>query len=545
MLMHSELAYVPQMDPRDLPHHRLIQTGEVADIALEIGEHVTGVMDLKPGPIPKAICNDVLKEMVGFCFKAISDLVRTLRPHRLMESLLTFHESLVKESTFSRLSIATRIQTFEESTNTVSELARDMAEFAQSGVASRFIIEFVASQPPSGFRPMGLAVYDRLQALASQLITLGSISDCLHFKVCDVELSLASGRIEINHKAFVAAQLMQAGSLASSHVANSEAEFVRHMGENPHPVDLPPETADINRATKAEFGYSISDLVRFLTALGDISMDLRPITPTVVERSTLLTTLASALDWNLKKIEACLNMFLLVPRQEYMAPPPQCRFEDLSPWRFNRALSYLRRPLLARKRNVTDEILWGHRHLDLARQYLVQLCSSTRLKAESPEMKSLLARFRHEMGKRFNDAVYEYLLGMPQVIIKKQVSKLGSFALDNLGDIDVLCAEPKRRILWVIECKSLAMARTPYEMRAQVEALIIDEKRPSIVQKHNARARWVARHLKHVLNAIGIQSHHDWKVRPLIVLDTPPLSPLLERPPIPIVSLDMLKSILS
>ena len=316
------------------------------------------------------------------------------------------------------------------------------------------------------------------------------------------------------------------------------------MGRRLETVDLPPEEAEINLATKAEFGHSISDLVRFLTALGDISMDMKPITPSVMERDSLVSALVSLLNWPEDKIEACLHLFSLTPRSTYLNCPP---FEkpDVYPWRFNRAVSYLRRPLVVRHKNGKREILWGHRSLDSSRGYLVQLCSSTRLKATSAEMRSLLARFRHEAGTRFNNSVYEVLQANPRLLVRQRISAFRNLRTDNLGDIDVLCAERDKRVLWVIECKSLAIARTPYEISMHLREMTVgDGKHSSAIKKHQARSSWIKQHLRKVSwNRSASALNPGWKVfNPLLVLDAIPLSPLFKEISMPVISVHMLKT---
>jgi hypothetical protein len=114
---------------------------------------------------------------------------------------------------------------------------------------------------------------------------------------------------------------------------------------------------------------------------------------------------------------------------------------------------------------------------------------------------------------------------------------------DNLGDIDVLCAERDKRVLWVIECKSLAITRTPYEMSMHLRELTVgDGKHSSTIKRHQARSNWIMRHLGNVLESIGISFESGWKVQPLLVLDTTPLSPLFKEISMPVISVDMLKT---
>jgi hypothetical protein len=544
MLLHTDISHVPQLDPRHLPPYRLIQAGETEEILDELREHLVESGTLKRGHVPQNMCNTMLKEMVSFCFSKIAALVSSLRPDGLLESLIVMSESLIRESSSQQLSLASRIKTFEHDQNIVAELPKEMTEFAQTGIASRFIIEFVATQPPRGFRPMSLAIYDRLQALADRLITYGSISDSVYFGLADVRISvLPSGRMKVDNAEYAAAAMMQIGGLAFSRVAGAEDVFRRHLGERTEPIRPVGQENAIDRAFRSEFGHALTELVDFLIALGDISMELKPTTPTVVEHNELISRLVSQLNWNREKVLQSLRLFSLSPRGAYLTPPPDSRSEDLYPWRYNRAMSYSRRPLLVRERYGKTEVLWGHRHLDFAKFYLVELCRSTRLKAKSNEMNTLLAGFRHQAGKSFNDAVYNHLERVPLLIVRNRIRKVNHLRIGNLGDIDILCADQNTTTLWVIECKSLALARTPYEMAQEIATLTAEAPaQGSVLKKHQARTVWVEQHLAEVLAWLRADPELGWKVRPLIVVDAAPITPWLKRMPIPVVSLDMLKA---
>jgi hypothetical protein len=543
MLVRSELAYVPQMDNRDLPDYRPIQTGDLEQVIDEASRHVVIARGLQPGRIEPAICNAVLNDMVAFCFNEIERLVKTLRPDGLLEVLITLSEAIIYENAFKQLTIATRLMTFAEDNTMMSEVAGDMAEFTRAGMAARFIIEFVTAQPPRGLRRISFEVYDRLQALAAMLTVWGSSSDALHFGLSEVFLSVSrAGRILIHEAQYSVAMMMRLGGLAADRLLDSESVFRKHMGEHTEPAESDFENSELGRATRAEFGHSLMELTNFLIALGDIAIDLKPTTPAIMERGALIAMLAKELQWDAAKVEHCLNLSSLAPRENYLKPPPQCRKEDLYPWRFNREISYLRRPLLLRIRDGMTEVLWGHRHVDMARSYLVQLCASTRLKAKSQEMLSLLAKYRHDAGERFNDAVYDALRQFPHLIVAKKVHKVAHLDLAHRGDIDILCADLSQTVLWVIECKSLALARTPYEMRNEIESLTLStDDQSSMIKKHEARSAWVQHHLSLVLKWLGADPGRDWTVRPLIVMETIPVSPLLRDVSMPMTSFAMLK----
>src|SRR5581483_8004695 len=195
-------------------------------------------------------------------------------------------------------------------------------------------------------------IYDRLQALAGRLIAFGSISDSLHFGLSEVDITVhSSKRVSIDNTAYSAAASMFLGTLAFSRLSHAENVFRHHLRERPDHIDRRADEDEIDHATRAEFGYTLRELVAFLNAMGDIAVDLRPTTPAIMEQETLISMVASQLGWNSEKILGCLSFFSLTARDTYMSPPRQCRTEDLYPWRFNREISYSRRPLLIRQRD--------------------------------------------------------------------------------------------------------------------------------------------------------------------------------------------------
>jgi hypothetical protein len=261
MLVRSELAYVPQMDNRDLPDYRPIQTGDLEQVIDEASRHVVIARGLQPGRIEPAICNAVLNDMVAFCFNEIERLVKTLRPDGLLEVLITLSEAIIYENAFKQLTIATRLMTFAEDNTMMSEVAGDMAEFTRAGMAARFIIEFVTAQPPRGLRRISFEVYDRLQALAAMLTVWGSSSDALHFGLCEVSLSVSrAGRILIHEAQYSMAMLMQLGGLAADRLLDSDNVFRKHMGEHTEPSGSNFENSELGKATRAEFGHSLMEL---------------------------------------------------------------------------------------------------------------------------------------------------------------------------------------------------------------------------------------------------------------------------------------------
>lgn len=59
------------------------------------------------------------------------------------------------------------------------------------------------------------------------------------------------------------------------------------------------------------------------------------------------------------KIQKILDYICLDKRASFLIPPEGFRKEDTYPWRFNRELSFTRRPLIKRD----NEYIWGNRNI--------------------------------------------------------------------------------------------------------------------------------------------------------------------------------------
>ncbi len=148
------------------------------------------------------------------------------------------------------------------------------------------------------------------------------------------------------------------------------------------------------------------------------------------------------MGWSLERVNQAINLLALKSRIDFLKPDLPHQGGDVYPWKFNRALSYLRRPFLLRERDEKTEVLWGIRHLNTVSQYLVYLCLNGRLKAKSSEMKQVMSVVRNEQTKEFNNEVADLLEQNTTLIVRRRVKKIGKSKIQGeqgvLGDVDVL-----------------------------------------------------------------------------------------------------------
>jgi hypothetical protein len=92
----------------------------------------------------------------------------------------------------------------------------------------------------------------------------------------------------------------------------------------------------------------------------------------------------------------------------------------------------------------------------------------------------------------------------------------------DAGEIDVLAVDVVNRQIHVLECKSLLFAKTPYEMRQQLDTVVNrDPNKKTAVSQVLKKAAWVSDNIEGVVQAFSLP-HSDsgnWSVHPAVVVD--------------------------
>jgi hypothetical protein len=539
----------PELEEDGLPDYRKVQEADEDELLDELGDYLSSVEKLKVGEIPDGERITVINKAVDFFYSEFKKLVASLNPEQLLEYLIAYHEAIVRETAFHRMTIPTRLACFSSEPEMIETLSKELPERHKAALASRFVIEYVVAQPPTGIRPFSLTVYDRLQALASQIVNFGFESDLVNFKLADIKRSmLPSGRLGANRDEYEKTRAKYVSVFAGGEIGRATRSFNRHWDRPQKSSEKPSFVAQMDAASAIEFGFSITEIHEMLGEAVRIGRELHP-TVAILPLEDLIRRLSEGLDWSLERVNQAIDLLALKPRLDFLKPDPPHQGGDVYPWKFNRALSYLRRPFLLRKRDGKTEVLWGIRHLNTVSQYLVYLCLNGRLKAKSAEMKQVMSVVRNEQTKEFNDEVADLLEQNPALTVRRRVKKIGKSKIQGeqgvLGDVDVLAIDPRNFSIKVIECKDFALARAPHEMKNELDELFLgrdkkNRREKSAVEHHQERVEWIRSHLSEVLSEFGLDPNATWAVEAMIVTDYELATPHLWSSPIPVVSLSEL-----
>ena len=256
----------------------------------------------------------------------------------------------------------------------------------------------------------------------------------------------------------------------------------------------------------------------------------------IMSSTKLAGKLIAATGLEEQSVQNGINLLSLSRRNKFFEPPNQT-WKDAVPWRFKRAWSYVRRPLLQIGTKESSRHMWGNRNLVNAMQYLCALCSGGRLEANTKCLNGAMSAWRKRAARQFEQLVGEILSQVTGHVTKVGIDKVGRQKIlgvdgQELGDIDVLGIIPEAHLVLVIECKDFGPARTPVEIHSQLEKLGLGpSSKKSVLVKHQARVNWISGHLDEVLPCLfNENSGCQWSVKAILVSNYELYVPHLHKP---------------
>ncbi|MFF1873001.1 hypothetical protein [Kitasatospora herbaricolor] len=531
-MLHVRRDPHPSLRPGSLPPVRPVQAAVSATVLDELGQWLAAD-GTASGDVPADERTELLNKVVGHYFRLIETTVASLSAEGLVHDLVERHEALLHDDAISREMLPARIACFGANSQPVEELVRQEKKRVEAAQANRFLIEYVAARPPSGAVPLTLDTYDHLMALAAELISRATLSDAIRQDFSDAKLALLpSGRLGVSRD-----DRYESGTNA---LATARAQAVLNVaqgeGRTAHDGSLNGPTDQVEEAMRAEFGFTLSDVmdgIGALTALGDERCNTEPY---ILPEPEVTNHLRTALSWPRDKTESFLDRMTLQPRDRFLAPG-----SDAWPWRFNREWSYARRPLVRIQAGDGPHLIWGVRHLWNSAAYWRDLVYSGRLRATSRPMKKLLGAIRQDQNKAFEERVAGTLRSAGCPITARGVAKIAGRKImsadgSDLGDIDAIGLSLSQRVVIVAEAKDFEMARNPIEMANEADSLLRGDK--SALVKLTRRAQWVQQHLASVLVHFDVAGGtKGWSVAPVIVTSRDLLSPRVLAASLPVVPL--------
>ena len=514
-------AFAQSDEPYLIPTYRNMYTiseEEVDRLLDEIGRHCLSLPECENGFIKKEDRSKIANEVVSHLYSELQSEVACLNVDGLFERIIMDLETLLFQELTMNRRYAYDLSCYPEN---VDLLLKQFKKANQTSLSLKFLAEYVASVPPEGNEPLTNYRYDRILAVCNQIIEWAYKNDLFFYDIISTPLVLLeSKRLGMSRR--------QVDHLAD---INDEAIIHQMAGfSNPNVEDfsslnlLTDYLPDINAAFEDEYGYTLQQFYTCIEGIAECG-ELMCNDTKRAPRDYVVSTVTNKTELPESVVVAVLDHITLRQRENYLKPPEPYTKLDVYPWRFNRALSLTRRPVI----QYGNELIWGNRQLHHMVRHLVNLLLEGKLEADKAKLKEIVGRLSNKRGDRFNMAVAQKLGLIDGLIVETKVSKInGKKISDNnrmfLGDVDILCIIPDKRTIIVGEAKDFSMAKNPYEMRKEYENIFVDKpKELCYISKHKRRVKWVINHLDDVKAHFRLPDG-KWKIKNALFVSKPIIS---------------------
>jgi len=186
-------------------------------------------------------------------------------------------------------------------------------------------------------------------------------------------------------------------------------------------------------------------------------------------------------------------------------------------------------------------VTWGSRACFASLRFLIDLIQSGRLRAETPALRRVVAKYGSRAGREFEDLLAT-LFEDAAWDVRRRVTRLAGLPIarddgSTLGDIDVLAVDHRTHRIVAADAKALTPALTATEIALELGATLAP--RPGMdapaAVRILERAAWLRSHLAELRETLHL-GDGNWEVEPLIVTSEELISPYVTTMPVRVVS---------
>lgn len=469
----------------------------------------------RPVPIPEKFQN--VSDKKEFCNYVVLRLVRHLIENlkefdseALISRLIDVNERLIHNREFSKIKTAAQIHCFGHNEKELEKILKQQTKLVNTSLSTRCLIEFAALNPSKGICKPSFDQLDELLTIMNEILNYGMLSDTLHFGMDNPEMGLLpSGRIGIS-KEFYNEKLQPFHK--DNTIANIKAQVETFSGyfDTYLPREKDTEIEDfldnIDKAFLHDWGVDYTNLVGIClqaAAMAEhqsdsvISMFEVEL---IAELNRIMTGSEDQVEPALEKLRFEYKPNSVNIQDGYLNP-------DYFPWKYNRELSYARRPFVVIDTENGRKYYWGMRQCVAASQYLTQLLHTGSLTHGGSKINSLLGSINEEKGKQFRNEVANWMKENTDLLVwgyEVTMKPGGHFNADrDYGDCDIFAYDSNTNQVYNIECKRTEAARNIQQMKKEMDAYLGRAGQKRKVAKHVERDNWLQKNLDHVKTFVG------------------------------------------
>lgn len=495
----------PYFKPINIKVNRVINENDINNILDEVGEYIISLGRWKYGIISNEERKEVSHLVVGYLYGKLEKLIEQYNPIGFLETLYKDLEKCIFDILLFQERQYHDILCYPEKKKELWNVFNDNQRISR---ALKFLCEYVAAKPPNGNIILGESEYEYLIAICSLIIEWAYNNDLFIYEMFNTPIEiLKSGRVGLKKCEYEKLGRSMLNARMNEFNYNSMQKWNELIIKSQLVFD------ELNKAFEAENGFSYNELFKVCNQIIIIGNEQISDVKKYNYENLLNEIHNGLLDINKEKIINIISYVSLTERENYLVPPKGFSKIDIFPWRFNRSLSFTRRPIIIRK----DEVIWGNRNIFHMLMFTLDLIEQGKMKAKSREMIQYLSQINNLRGKAFNDSVYNILKSYSELIVEKNLTKInGKKIVDEqnqvLGDIDILYINKNKKIIVVGETKDFKLSKSPYEIYNEYLNMFVDrESRKSFSTKLRRRMEWIQNNIEDVKEHFGLIGK-DWNV---------------------------------
>ena len=465
---------------------------------------------LSPSPYePKDITKlnektELVNSAVAHFKNGLQQIADNCNNEHLLSVLITMYESSVQNRVKFSLEANPMIECFGHHCDILEIVSKRNKKRVELSISIRCLIEHFVAEPARGAENISFEDYDRIVAYMVNMINWGFISDSLRFNVSDVNISLlSSGRIGTGKKFEEEVVYPYYDQKLNEDLFDGKKSVLEKLKDETS-TNEKSESSKIDKqfkdAFESEFEISYGD---FLLIINE-SIDSRNDWEEGYYKDTkynFINQISEKCGLGTEILDKFLIAFSLHNRGTVdNVTEFGFKNQDYFPWRFNRELSLLRRPILIVLLNNEEYVLFGFRAL---LDFLSNLKSKIflgKFAGKSSLMNSFLRKVNDNNGRDFNNRVFDFLnrelsdsLVLKEVQINQKSKLLSTI---DLGDLDLLVIDFNKRKIIAIECKCINSSKTPYEMYLDFQKFIGGNK--PWIPKVDKRYNWMKNNIEQI-----------------------------------------------
>jgi hypothetical protein len=524
----------------------LIRQGHTNSVALG-----TATRLLTPGSETRAsltTAKDLLHLVVDDCWKRIKALLVTLDLRWIVDTALENIEAIEYDKEQWRMTASALFAIHSDAEDVIQAAGEQEQKRSSAEMASRVLVEMaICTCPSTDGSIAGDYEIGQLLGLINLLMFAARCSDAIQYNFVTEEINVyPNGEFSIDDS--------YVEQIVAPYIREHFSEHFKQAAEDYHVrgSTLEPQAEESDRrggfdpvlvsAFQSEFGLSPQELITAETALSEDA--LRDQSMVVHRTNAELRAIIMRAGLSESSASSFLTQFSLWPRGEWNRAPQGFSNKDWYPWRFRRKLSLVARPLVRLGVEDSSSVYFAPGQIRASVGLLLSRVIEGELAPESFHsalMKSWIGRATQERGVAFEREVGDEMkeLGF-ETRVARPMTEFG--ADESFGDLDVTAWTQDCRRLYLIEAKSLRIAKTVSEIGEQLREFKGQEK--DRLAKHIRRCDWVKTNLGKFAKAAKMKSS-PVEIVPMLVTST--LVPMqfvtgLPLEPDSVVSLRHLKS---